>query len=97
MLRDDEGDLPPPRPEDVGIAHLARENQDLVPWAWAINGCASVIAAVLATLLAMHFGFTVLVLLAAAIYLAAPAALGRVLVSSPERLTATGSASGGQR
>ena len=68
-------------PFPIGIAHLARENQDLVPWAWAINGCASVIAAVLATLLAMHFGFTVLVTLAGAIYLAAPAALSGMPVS----------------
>ena len=81
-------------PFPIAIAHLARENQDLVPWAWAINGCASVIAAVLATLLAMHFGFTAVVLLAAAIYLAAPIALGGVAVSVPERRTATGSAPG---
>ncbi|MBN1680142.1 MAG: hypothetical protein JW966_07610 [Anaerolineae bacterium] len=31
---------------------------DLVPWAWAINGSASVVSAVLASLLALTFGFT---------------------------------------
>jgi L-cystine uptake protein TcyP (sodium:dicarboxylate symporter family) len=40
----------------------------LIPWAWGINGCASVISAILATLIAMQFGFTVLVFLAIALY-----------------------------
>jgi hypothetical protein len=35
-----------------------RSTPDLVPWAWAINGGASVISAVLASLLALSFGFT---------------------------------------
>ncbi|NDJ77978.1 MAG: hypothetical protein GYB65_17140 [Chloroflexi bacterium] len=34
-----------------------RDAPDLVPWAWAINGGASVISAVLAALLALSFGF----------------------------------------
>ena len=46
----------------------------LLPWAWGINGCASVVAAVLATLLAMSFGFRVVFLSAAALYLLAAAA-----------------------
>jgi hypothetical protein len=45
-----------------------------VPWAWAINGCASVLSAILATILAIHFGFTVVVALAVALYIAAAAA-----------------------
>jgi len=40
----------------------------LIPWAWGINGCASVISAILATLIAMQFGFTVLILLAVILY-----------------------------
>jgi hypothetical protein len=48
-----------------------------VPWAWGINGCASVIAAVLATLLAVHFGFTAVVALAATLYACAAAAFAR--------------------
>jgi len=43
----------------------------LVPWAWAINGCASTISAVLAAILAIHLGFTSLVLLALLLYLVA--------------------------
>ena len=40
----------------------------LLPWAWGINGFASVIAALLATLLAAHWGQTAVVLLAAVCY-----------------------------
>jgi L-cystine uptake protein TcyP (sodium:dicarboxylate symporter family) len=42
-----------------------------VPWAWGINGCASVLSAILATLLAMTFGTRTVVLIAAALYLIA--------------------------
>jgi hypothetical protein len=39
-----------------------------VPWAWAVNGAASVVAAVLAGLLAMHWGFSAVVLAALGLY-----------------------------
>ncbi len=39
-----------------------------LPWAWAVNGCASVVGAVLATLLAVHVGAVAVVLLALALY-----------------------------
>ncbi len=42
---------------------------DLVPWAWAVNGCASVVGAVLATVLAMAVGFDGCMLVALALYL----------------------------
>jgi hypothetical protein len=61
-------------PFPLGIVRVARDSGDLVPWAWGINGCASVVAAVLATLLAIHLGFTAVVLIAVALYLAAPLA-----------------------
>ncbi|MGD8743310.1 MAG: hypothetical protein PVH46_07785 [Granulosicoccaceae bacterium] len=48
---------------DVGVGAPG-----LIPWAWAVNGCASVISAMLATLLAIHFGFTVVVILALILY-----------------------------
>ena len=60
-------------PFPLGLARVAANAPALVPWAWAINGCASVIAAVLATLLAVHWGFTVVVALALALYVAAAA------------------------
>ena len=44
------------------------EAPTLIPWAWSINGCASVISAVAATLIAVEFGFTVLIILSLALY-----------------------------
>ena len=46
----------------------------LVPWAWAVNGSASVVSAILATVLALSFGFTWVILGGAAAYLAAASA-----------------------
>ncbi len=47
------------------------ETSPLVPWAWAVNGFASVTATVATPLLAMNFGFTKVTLIAAGCYLAA--------------------------
>ena len=44
----------------------------LVPWAWGINGCASVVSPVLATLLAVDLGFTAVLWLALAGYAIIP-------------------------
>lgn len=46
-------------------------------WAWAANGCASVIGPLLAVMVAMDYGFDAVLALAAAAYLAAWATLGR--------------------
>lgn len=40
-----------------GLAAI-RDTPDLMPWAWAANGGASVVSAVLAALIALSFGFT---------------------------------------
>ena len=58
-------------PFPLGLARLGEQDAKLIPWAWAINGCASVLAAVLATLLAVEFGFTAVVVLAVGFYGAA--------------------------
>jgi len=47
---------------------LRELDEPLVPWAWGINGCASVVSATLATLLAVDFGFSVVLWLALALY-----------------------------
>ncbi len=47
---------------------LARISPALLPWAWGVNGCFSVIGAVLASVLAMDFGFTAVLVTAAALY-----------------------------
>jgi len=54
-----------------GLRHLGRSGPKLVPWAWATNGFASVVATVAAPLIAMSFGFTVLTIAAVACYLLA--------------------------
>ena len=58
-------------PFPVGLRRLATLREALVPWAWGINGCASVISAVLAIILAVHLGFTAVVLCAVALYVLA--------------------------
>jgi hypothetical protein len=64
-------------PFPLGLARLSDCAPRLVPWAWGINGCASVVAAVIASLLAMHIGFTALLALALGLYSATPLLLGR--------------------
>ncbi len=58
-------------PFPIGLSYVSQENPALVPWAWGINGCASVVSAAAAVLLAMHFGFSVTVLIAAGCYVTA--------------------------
>lgn len=58
-------------PFPLGLARVAEWTPALAPWAWALNGFASVVGAVLATLLAIHWGFTVVVLVAISLYLIA--------------------------
>jgi hypothetical protein len=55
-------------PFPLGLGRLADHAPTLIPWAWAINGCASVISAVLATLLAVHFGFSTVFATALVLY-----------------------------
>jgi hypothetical protein len=62
-------------PFPVGLMRLAERAPDFIPWAWGINGFASVTSAVLATLLAIEFGFTSVIVLALFIYGVAAAAL----------------------
>ena len=69
------------------IRMLGGQAPGLVPWAWAVNGSASVVSAILATVLALSFGFTWVILGGAAAYLAAAAAAqvwqGRTSSRSP--------------
>ena len=65
------------------LARLRRLDPDLVPWAWGVNGCASVIGAVLATGLAVHLGQTFVIGCAALLYAAAAVALTRM--GTPDR------------
>ena len=55
-------------PFPLGLKRVADTAPDFIPWAWGINGFASVISAVLATLLAIEFGFLFVILAALVLY-----------------------------
>ncbi len=55
-------------PLPAGVSWLERTAPDLIPWAWAINGAASVVTSVLAMLIALSAGFTVVLIAGAACY-----------------------------
>ena len=57
-------------PFPLGMARLAANAPALLPWAWGINACATVVGAALAVLIALHFGFTGVAALAVLLYLA---------------------------
>lgn len=58
-------------PFPLAMAALGATHPLLIPWAWAVNGCSSVLSAVLASLLAIEFGFSAVLFIAATLYGAA--------------------------
>jgi SAM-dependent methyltransferase len=52
----------------LGIRLAEQVNPRLVPWAWAVNGCATVVGTLLAVMAGMTTSFTSVALLALAIY-----------------------------
>jgi SAM-dependent methyltransferase len=58
-------------PFPLGISAVADLGPQVVPWAWGINGGMSVLGSVLAIVVAMGTGFTWVLALSAAIYVAA--------------------------
>jgi hypothetical protein len=66
-------------PFPLGLSKVAYARPEFMPWAWGINGCASVLSAILATLLSVHFGFTLVIGMAVLLYLISAAALWRPL------------------
>jgi hypothetical protein len=52
----------------TGLELLRQREPRLIPWAWAVNGVASVVASVLAVLLGMAIGFSGVTFVAGAIY-----------------------------
>lgn len=55
-------------PFPAGIRLLGQQNPGFVPWAWCANGCASVLGAILPALIALHWGFRTVWLMAALLY-----------------------------
>ena len=58
-------------PFPLGLSRMGSGTRTLVPWAWGVNGCASVLGAMLASLIAMALGFSSVVLAASLLYAAA--------------------------
>ena len=58
-------------PFPLGLERLSSESPGFIPWAWGINGFASVVSAVLATLLAIEIGFSAVIVFALVFYGAA--------------------------
>jgi hypothetical protein len=59
-------------PFPTGLRALGKDTARLVPWAWGINGCMSVISAAAAPLVASEIGFTGLIAVAVLAYLSLP-------------------------
>jgi hypothetical protein len=55
-------------PFPTGLKILSEENKSLIPWAWAINGCFSVLSPILTIMLAMAIGFKMVLWLGALVY-----------------------------
>ncbi len=58
-------------PFPLALRYLGRAHRELLPWAWAVNGCASVVATSLATLLALGVGLATVLAAATGCYVAA--------------------------
>ena len=58
-----------------GMRLLSATRPDIVPWGWGLNGAFSVIGATLAVFIAMNWGFSVTLAVAAAVYAAAAGTL----------------------
>jgi spermidine synthase len=52
----------------TGIKIISADDRRFVPWAWGINGCASVIGTILSIIIAMSHGFRTVTILAIIIY-----------------------------
>ncbi len=65
-------------PFPQGLAVAREHAPSLLPWIWAVNGCASVISAVLAPMVAIDLGFRVVMLMGACAYLGALLSMGRI-------------------
>jgi hypothetical protein len=55
-------------PFPLGLSLLGERNEKSIPWAWAINGCSSVLAPVIAVMIALSTGFNTVLLIAALLY-----------------------------
>jgi hypothetical protein len=55
-------------PFAYGIRLLSRFNPTIIPWAWAVNGCSTVVGAILSVIFSMNFGFNFVLIAAILTY-----------------------------
>lgn len=55
-------------PFPLALSSLSVHAREMIPWAWGINGCSSVISTMGATLVAIHSGYTTVILVAVILY-----------------------------
>ena len=58
-------------PFPLGISLTNERYPALIPWTWAVNGCASVLGSILTVIIALSTGFSMVLLLGGVTYLAA--------------------------
>ena len=58
-------------PFPAGLERIKRQDPSFLAWAWGVNGCASVTGSVLAVILAVSWGYTLVGILASVFYLLA--------------------------
>jgi SAM-dependent methyltransferase len=68
-----------------GLREVRRHHESLVPWAWGGNGAASVVGSILSIVLAISFGFRVVLLTALAVYVVGVWALLSTAPAAGER------------
>lgn len=69
-------------PFPLGISLLHAAAPRLIPWAWAVNGCFSVLAPIIAVMLALTTGFRMVLFLGAAMYFIAFWVIRRGLITA---------------
>ncbi len=69
-------------PFPMGLKILGQKYEALIPWAWAINACLSVLAPILTIMIAIGSGFNTVLLIAVMTYLTAFVSLRKLSCSS---------------
>ena len=55
-------------PFPLGLRLVSNKSRNFIPWAWGINGYASVLSPLLVSLLATHIGFKFIVIISLGLY-----------------------------
>jgi hypothetical protein len=51
-----------------GLSKAKERKPEIIPWLWAINGCASVVGSISAVIVSIHFGFLIVLGISALLY-----------------------------